>query len=144
VPKDEKRLTLVDDILPKIVKPELRPLTPIQERLLAPVQRQDRGLPTEAKPPGEHFRAGRHPPEERSSMKNEYRVILTTQTDTMYTAYQGVSVRLANEFMDAVRNTLIGTGATGRVTLILNRRPERVQVVIDGAWNPSISELPQF
>lgn len=36
--KDERKgLTLVGDILPAIVKPELRPLTPIQERLLAPL-----------------------------------------------------------------------------------------------------------
>ena len=40
--KDERKgLTPIGDLLPAIVKPELRPLTPIQERLLAPMPLPD-------------------------------------------------------------------------------------------------------
>jgi len=38
MPKEPKGMTHVGDILQKIVKPEHRPMTPIQERLLAPME----------------------------------------------------------------------------------------------------------
>jgi len=41
VTKNQKGLTPASDLLPAILKPELRPPMPIQERLLAPLPDDD-------------------------------------------------------------------------------------------------------
>lgn len=75
-------------------------------------------------------------------MKTEYSVTLTNLGAGQYTAYLGTSRKRAYDTMDIVRNTLIRTGSTGMITLRADYVSEGVQVIVNGAWNPTKTELP--